>query len=197
VNIHVPLRKSACGLTLLAVLTACQTAPKPSAGKSSPYADLPPAELRDVLAELANAHGQKLQLATFLNLPFMGVDEPFKDFFSKMESQQRELNVQLRAWADARHLDLTFHYGTDSMGQAVKIMESRQGSALQTINRVDRERQALIQMYTDYEYRVSLLQALLPSVRDPALKAYVGKSLKIHEDGSALLVELLRRFKPA
>ena len=32
-------------------------------------------------------------------------------------------------------------------------------------------------------------------VRDPVLKAYIEKSLKIHEDGSAQVLTLLKRYK--
>lgn len=188
--------RAGAGGCLMLLLAACQTAPAPVVVQATPLADMPAAELRDVLSELANAHDQKLQLAGFLNLPLMGVDAPFKDFFSNMNTQQRELKAQLHAWADTHHVDLTYHYGTDTMGRAVKIMEDRQGGTLQTLNTVDRERNALIQMYTDYDFRVSLLQALLPKVRDPALKAYVEKSVKIHEDGSTQLAVLLKRFKP-
>ena len=42
----------------------------------------------------------------------------------------------------------------------------------------------------------SNLSALLPTVRDAQLKGYIEKSLKVHEEGSGQLVELLRRFKP-
>jgi hypothetical protein len=188
--------RSLVGACLMLLLAACQGLPRSAEGPVSPWADLPPTELHDVLAELANAHSQKLQLGLFLSLPFMGVDEPFKDFFSKMNSQQRELQEQLRAWADAHHEDVTYHRGTDTMARAQKIMEDRQGDVIKTLNRTDRERGALIQMYTDYEFRVSMLQALLPKVRDPALKAYVEKSLKMHADGSVQLADLLKRFKP-
>jgi hypothetical protein len=193
-------RRTTCrtfmGACLLLSLTACQGVRRPADSTTSPWANLPAAELRNVLAELANAHAQKRQLVALLSMPFMGVDEPFKDFFSKMSTLQRELQDQLHAWADEHHVDLTYHRGTDTLAHAVKIMEDRQAKVLTVFNQTNRERSALIQMYTDYEYRVSLLQALLPAVRDPALKAYVEKSLKIHENGSAQLTELLKRFKP-
>jgi hypothetical protein len=187
---------TATAMYLLLLLPACHTARPPADGTASPWADLPPAELRDLLAELSNAHAQKQHLVLLLSVPFMGVDEPFKDFFSKMNTQQRELQVQLHAWAQEHHVDLTYHRGTDTLARAEKIMEDRQAKVLTVLNQTNRERSALIQMYTDYEYRISLLQALLPAVRDPALKAYLEKSLKIHEDGSAQLTELLKRFKP-
>jgi hypothetical protein len=52
-----------------------------------------------------------------------------------------------------------------------------------------------MQMYNDYEWQVAELQALLPKVKDPGLKGYVQKSLKVHEDGSAEILALLKRFK--
>lgn len=192
---------AACGACcVLTVLAACQGVRRqPAGGPAAPtptLADIPPAELRDVLAELANAHDQKVQLAFYISLPWKGVDVPFKDFYPKMSAQQGELAKELRAWAQDHHIDLTYHHGTDTMARAEKIMEDRQGRVIQSDNRTDLERDTLIQMYTDYEFRVSVLQALLPLVRDPGLKAYMVKSLKVHEEGSAQITELLKRFKP-
>ena len=151
-----PNLKSALAFACLA-LAACQTTPPPSAALASALATIPQAELRDLLAELNNAHSQKQQLSFLMTLPLVGADAPFKEFFTSMAAQQAALEEQLRTWADQHHIDLTYHRGTDTMARAQKIMEDRQSKLIQSERRADRTRIALIQMYTDFDFCVGML----------------------------------------
>ena len=78
---------------------------------------------------------------------------------------------------------------------AQQILEARQEKLVRGDATPDFVRDTLMQMYDDYEWQISLIQALLPSVKDPQLKAYLQKSLQIHEAGSAQLNGLLKRYK--
>ena len=52
-----------------------------------------------------------------------------------------------------------------------------------------------MQMYMDYQWQISVLQTLMPKVRDPQLRIYLQKSLKVHQDGGAEIRKMLQRFK--
>lgn len=180
---------------LLVFLPACHaTIRQPPAGASA-YADIPSGDLRDNLADMARAHDQKVQLAFYVSLPWVGVDAPFRDFYTHMSEQQRDLGTQLRAWAKKHNIDLAFNFSDDTAGRAQKIMEARQEKVVRGDARPDFERDTLMQMSTDYEWQISLAQALLPKVHDEGLRAYLQKSLKIHEAGSAEITGLLKKFQ--
>ncbi len=176
-----------------AALPACQQIkPLPSGSVDS--------DLRGTLAALARAHEQKIQLAFYESLPWERTDEPFYSFFDSMGKTQAGLLNDLQAWAktgrDGAPVDLKFSFSDDTPGRAQKIIEARQEKLIRGDSKIDFTRDALMQMYEDYEWQISLIQSLLPRVSDPALKAYLQKSLKAHEDGSAQIIGLLRRFKP-
>ena len=185
-----------CGIVcVLAGLTGCHGMYRQPPPETALLAGIPPEELRDVLAGMARSHDQKVELAFYVSLPWQGVDEPFKAFYPQMRSQQADLAKELRAWAAAHDLDMSFHFSDDTDGRAVKIMEARQEKVLRADNRTDFSRDALVQMYADYEFQISLVQALLPRVHDAGLKAYLEKSLQVHTQGSAEITGLLKKFK--
>jgi hypothetical protein len=186
--------------TLIFVLVAvfaggCQELPRQPGPEAAGYADISPAQLREVLAALARSHEQKMQLAFYVSLPWGGVDAPFRDFFSNMSTAQGQLDQEIHAWAKGHTIDLTFRFGPDVPDQAQATMEARQQKVIMGDNRTDLTRDTLVQMSMDYEWQVSLLQTLLPKVRDPGLKAYVEHSLKVHTEGSAELARQLKKFK--
>lgn len=195
------------GCILIAiVLPGCQSAKAPSAppvaastaaSQPAAVAEVPAEELRSVLSDLARAHEQKLQLAAWVAMPFVGppVAVPIKPFYKQMGERQKDLLTQLQAVARSRHIDLTYHPSTDINGRALAIMEKRQEKLVRSDGAPDFDRDMLMQMYSDYEWQICLLQALLPTVKDPALRAYVEASLKVHEDGSAEIVGFLKKFK--
>ncbi|HVT83443.1 MAG TPA: hypothetical protein VHM90_22570 [Phycisphaerae bacterium] len=156
-------------------------------------------DLRDTLAAMARAHDQKTQLAFYEALPWQRTAEPFHDFFVKMGKSQRELHDQLQTWAktadQGKPIVLKYSYGDDTPGRAQKIIEARQEKLIRGDSKPDFTRDALMQMYEDYEWQISLIQALLPRVTDSQLRAYLEKSLKVHQEGSDELIGLLRRFK--
>jgi hypothetical protein len=158
-------------------------------------ADVAPAELRDILAGMSRSHGQKIELAFWVGTPLMPVTAPFKPFFSTMGTTQALLQGMLRAWAREQGVDLTYSFTRDTLGQAQKIMEDRQEKLIRADAQADFQRDILMQMYTDYEWQISQIQALLPKVSDSGLKAYLEKSLQVHEDGSKEIVRLLRDYK--
>src|SRR4051812_34759366 len=90
------------------------------------FADIPTAELRDVLADLARAHEQKTQLAFYVSTPLRTIDPQFKPFYTKMGEQQKALLTSLQSWAKENKIDLTYHHSTNTLGRAQKIMEDRQ-----------------------------------------------------------------------
>ena len=185
--------KSILLLTTL-LLTACQHPIKPAGPISSDQ------DLRDTLAAMARAHDQKTQLAFYESLPWQRTAEPFHTFFVTMGKTQRELYDQLQAWAKtADHgnpMPLTYTRSDDTPGRAQKIVEARQEKLIRGDSKIDFTRDSLMQMYEDYEWQISLIQALQPRVSDPVLKAYLEKSLKVHQEGSDELMSLLKRFKP-
>jgi predicted outer membrane protein len=159
------------------------------------YANMNPEDLRFLLAALARAHQQKLQLVLFTNLPLVGVEAPAKPVFEKMNAAQGELEKELTTWAKKRNVDLTFQFPSDVPSQAQKLMEGRQEKVMLSDGKVDRTRDAVINMYIDYEFQICVVEALLPKVTDPELRRYLEHSLKVHEEGSKELREVLKRYK--
>jgi hypothetical protein len=83
-------------LVLMAMLTGfCGCANTPTA----PVVNIPPgkisvlpaADLRDVLADLANAHNDKIELSFWVSTPLRPVDDPFRPFFQHMGTQNKQL----------------------------------------------------------------------------------------------------------
>jgi len=190
-----PVPRSLLLVVALALLTACQTPPRQPSTTTTGYATIPAPELRDLLAGMARSHDQKMKLVFYISLPWKGVDPPFSSFFNKMGTQQRDLLAELNAWSQAHNTDLTYQSTTDIMGTAQKNMEDRQQAVILGDNRTDLTRDTLLQMYMDYEFQISILQALLPKVLDKDLKTYLEHSLKIHQDGSKELTTFLKRYK--
>jgi hypothetical protein len=186
-------------LSLLLIATlfspACQTAPRPVTTQAAGYADMNPQDLRFILAALGRSHKQKLQLVFYTNLPLMGVETPAKPVFAAMDKAQTGLDKELTAWAKSHDMDLKFTFPDDVQNQAAKKMEGRQEDIMLGDGKVDRTRDALINMYMDYEFQICILQALLPKVLDPDLRKYLEHSLKVHEDGSKEFREMLKRYK--
>jgi len=79
--------------------------------------------------------------------------------------------------------------------KARETMEGRQQKVILGDNRTDLTRDTLVQMYMDFEWQISLLQTLLPKVREPGLKAYLERSLKAHVEGGAEIGRLLKKYK--
>ena len=177
-------------------LACCQQIPKQPATTSIATTTAANAELRDLLAGMARSHDDKTQLAFYEALPWNNTGEPFHAFYTEMGKKHAELLKELQAYAKGAGIDLKFSYSNDTAGRAQKIMEARQEKLVRGDTKADFGRDTLMQMYTDYEWQISLIQALLPTVTDPALKAYLQKSLKVHEDGSNQLNGLLKKFQP-
>lgn len=189
---QVPAVKCLAGLLVSMLLFSCQHGPPPNA---SAFADLSSTELTSALADLARSNDQKTQLAFYASLPWQGVTPPFDAFYKQMGSEQKELYAEITDWAKKNHIDLTYHYSKDIPGEAQKILEARQEKLVRGDSKADFTRDTLMQMYQDYEWQISEVQALLPHVKDPELKAYLEHSLKVHTAGDAQLVSLLQRFK--
>jgi hypothetical protein len=193
-----PLVKSAAILLVLvitALTTACQTVPRVPGPEAAAYADISPMELRDTLAALARAHEQKMQLVFYLTLPWINVETTVRPAFTNMGTAQNDLDQELHQWADEHHIDLFFRFSDSIADQAQKKLEDQQQQLVTSDGSADLTRDSLIQMSMDYQWQVSVLQALMPKVRDPKLLLYLQKSLKVHQDGSAEFRALLRRFK--
>ncbi len=192
-----PLRLSTLlgAYILLFVVGCCPPIPRQPGPGAAAFADINPTELRAVLSGLARSHEQKMQLVFYVSLPWTGVDPPCRAFYSNMGTVQDTLDREIRAWAKAHDIDLTFRFSDDLLGAAQDAMETRQKNVIFSDNRTDLTRDTLVQMYADYEWQISILQTLLPKVREPELRAYVEHSLKAHLEGSAEIVSLLKRFK--
>jgi hypothetical protein len=153
------------------------------------------ADVRDVLSMLARAHSQKTELAFYTSTPLRPVDPPFKAFFSNMGQVQGDLLRQLKKWASERKVDLSFHYSNDIEGRAQKFMEDRQEKAARGDDKEAFERDMLMNMYTDYEWQISLITETLPVVKDAELREYLQNSLRAHEAGSREIRGLLSKYK--
>ncbi len=184
---------------LIGVIGGCQGLEKKPAGGVATQEvtgeGVSATELRDVLADLGRAHGQKVQLAWWVSTPLRPVSPQFVKFYENMGVQQKELQTELKGWAKTHQVDLTFHYTSDVYSEGQRIMEQRQEKMVRDDDQPNFERDNLMQMHQDYEWQVSLIRALLPSVKEAGLKAYLEKSLAVHEAGSKEIVGLLRGFK--
>jgi hypothetical protein len=152
-------------------------------------------DLRDVLADMANSHNDKVKLSWWVSTPLRPVDPPFRPFFENMGKQNKELLQELQDWARQHRVDLTYHLSNDLDGRAQKIMEDRQEKLVRSDDKIKFQHDILMQMYTDYDWKSSQIQALLPSVKDPALRSYLEKSAKMYSDGSAQILSLVHRYK--
>lgn len=191
-----------CGLTLMVggvggCAGTAATRPGVGAATQSAEAAREAAALKEMLPGFAKSHGEKIQLATFAGTFLRPVDPVFKPFYKTMGETQKELLAQLRGWAKQRNFDLRYSYPTDVHGAALQMMEKRQAAAARADDQTDFERDMLMQMYSDYEWQICLIKALQPLVSDAQLKAYLDKSMTVHEAGSREIVELLKRYKLA
>ncbi len=165
----------------------------PAAQKIS---DLSASDLRDVLAELNKGHHDKMQLAWWVNAPLLRSADPvFKKFYKEQGDRQKELATELEAWAKLHHIDLTYRYTDDTFSKAQKIMEQRQEKTVRADNKEDFGRDMLIDEFQDYEFGISLITALLPSIHDPALQTYLQKNLHAQEAGDAQIQTFLKKYK--
>lgn len=195
-------RRSSLLLILSLLLPACATTVEKKIEPATTQREAGGApisrDMRDTLAMLLRAHDQKTQLAFYAgnSLPMLkNVDEPFKDFFYNMGKAQGDLEKELKKWAADRHVDLTFHFTNDIGGHAQKLMEDREGDVAKKDNKVDFERDELINMYMDYEWQIALITTALPqAVHDPVLHTYLEHSLTIHQAGSKEIRSLIQKF---
>ena len=171
---------------------ASETAPT---GGSGAAPGVSASELQKALAELDKGHHDKMKLAWYVTSPFKSVPPAMRPFYKDMGTGQKELATELENWAKAHHVDLTYHYGKDPMGQAQKIMEDESEKEAKSVGQEDFERDMLINMKQDYGWDASLDKSLLKRVTDPALKSYLEKSLKAHEEGLVAIRELLKKYK--
>jgi len=155
----------------------------------------PQTELRTALATLANAHNDKIKLAFWTSTPLRPIDAPFKPFFTNMATQNKQLLTDLQTWAKQNKIDLTYRPPPGIAGDAEKIMNDRQEKLVRSDDKTAFQHHILIQMYIDYESNLSLCQALLPTLTDPALKSYVEQTAHMYSIGSTEILALLARYK--
>ena len=200
-------------VAILAVLGGCQTGGHQQQAMGDEPAGSPPAEetapsggsaaapgvsaadLQTALAELDKGHHDKMKLAWYVSSPFKSVTPAMRPFYKDMGTGQKELATELEDWAKEHHVDLTYHYGKDPMGQAQKIMEDASSKEATSVGQEDFERDMMMNMRQDYLWDASLDKSLLKRVTDPALKSYLEKSLKSHEEGLVAIRELLKKYK--
>jgi hypothetical protein len=166
-----------------------------SSGSHGKISDLSASDLHDVLSELDKNHHDRMKLAFWVSTPLRSADPAFKAFYKERGAAEKELANELEAWAKAHHVDLSYSYGTDTFGKAQKIMEDRQEKVVRADDKNDFGRDMLIDELQDYEFGISLVTALLPSVHDPALQAYLQKSLHSQEAASQQAQVFLKKFK--
>jgi hypothetical protein len=157
--------------------------------------DLSASDLHDVLAELDKNHHDRMKLAFWVKTPFRSADPVFKTFYKERGDAEKALADELESWAKSHHIDLTYHYGTDTFGKAQKIMEDRQEKVVRADGKEDFDRDMLIDELQDYEFGISLVTAFIPSVHDPALQTYLQKSLHSQEAASQQVQAFLKKFK--
>lgn len=152
-------------------------------------------DLQDALAELDKGHHDKMKLAWYVSSPFKSVAPAMRPFYKDMGTRQKELASELEGWAKKHGVDLTYHYGSDPMGQAQKIMEDDSEKEAKSAGKEDFDRDMLINMKQDYGWDASLDKALLQRVTDPALKSYLEKAEHTHEEGLVAINGLLKKYK--
>ncbi|HUO07228.1 MAG TPA: hypothetical protein VM008_02775 [Phycisphaerae bacterium] len=163
--------------------------------QASTAASMSTSDLRDALVELDKGHHDKMKLAFWVSTPFKSVDPAFKPFYQNMAKQQKELAKELEDWAKAHHVNLTHRFSNEPLSQGQKIMEEDSEKRAKSENKEEFQLDMLINMRQDYGWNASLNKALLPRVTDPALKSYLEKSLKAHEDGLVEIRALLKKYK--
>ena len=70
-----------------------------------------------------------------------------------------------------------------------------QGAILQADDSPDFQRHMIVLMYTDFDWQSHLVDALLPHVTDPDLRAYLEDSGRVHQEGLRQLQALLKQYK--
>lgn len=172
------------------LLVTCHSETPPAPAAESPHS---PA-VREALAELAKGHSEKIQLAWYARA-FRRTDPAVAAFLADMGVQQRRLAADLMAWARHTNADIRFAHTTDLSGEARRIMEAAQSRAVRNDSHEEFQRDILMLMWTDYAWQRSLIQATLKRTADPALRAYLTRSLAVHDAGVTRLRALLARYR--
>jgi hypothetical protein len=172
-------------------------APPPSPAPNGRISDLSAHDLQGVLAYLDKNHHDRMKLAFWVSTPLRSVDLAFKTFYKERGAAEKELANELESWAKSHQIDITYHYAPTTFGQAQKIMEDRQEKVVRGDGKDDFNRDMLVDELQDYEFGISLVTAVLPSVHDPALLAYLQKSLHSQEAASQQIKMLFKQFKYA
>ena len=172
-------------------------APIQTPAPSGKISDLSAHDLQGVLAYLDKNHHDRMKLAFWVSTPLRSADPAFKTFYKERGAAEKELANELESWAKSHQIDITYHYAPTTFGQAQKIMEDRQEKVVRADGKDDFNRDMLVDELQDYEFGISLVTAFLPSVHDPALLAYLQKSLHSQEAASQQIKMLFKQFRYA
>src|SRR5206468_6429016 len=115
----------------------------PAQASSPLAAGVTPSDLRDALAELDKGHHDKIKLAWYVSSPFKSVAPAMRPFYKDMGTRQKELANEFEGWAKQHHIDLTYKYGSDPMGQGQKIMEETSEKEARALGQEDFDRTML------------------------------------------------------
>jgi hypothetical protein len=188
-------RRAAAMLAAMALAACASTSKVPQAhpaGAQEPVSQ----EVRDALAILNRGHSQKMQLAFYATSPLLrNISPQAKPFFVRMGEVHEDLQRQLKKWASAHKVHLTFHYSNDLAGRAQKLMEDRQEKVIRSDSNEEFQRDILINMQMDHDWESSLISATLPMVQDRELRGYLENSLRAHESAAKEIRGLLEKYR--
>ena len=192
-----PVRHTTHALMLLAValVGGCNANSTTQPTALTTQASAEAALLKEALPAFAKSHNEKIQLSSYAGSILCPIDPVFKPFYENMAVTQQALSEQLMTWAHEHNVSLRFAYPAGLRGEAQKLQEQRQEAVARGDKQVDFERDMLIDMAQDYEWQVCMIKSLQPKVSDPALKAYLAKSLEVHEAGLKEIAPLLKKYK--
>lgn len=152
-------------------------------------------DTRDMLADLAKGHQDKIQLAWYATSIFRTLQPPVKEFAIHMGKEHKDLYERLKKWADKHAVSIKFSFGDDLYGKARKDMEKKQGDELQATKGGDFQHYFLMLMAVDYLSQEGFIKALLTVSPDPELAGYLQDSLKAHEQDRAQINQFLKQYK--
>ena len=185
------------GLLLgLGALGGCDATPKIEPNTTQPALTGLDARGMFMLTDFAKGHDEKVKLGWLVGSPFKAARGEVKEFARQMQTEQGELLKDLRAWASANGVKLSFRVDqADPVAAARARLETSQGDLLMGRGKVDFQRDMLMLMWLDYHWVWKQAEELRTRVTDPALQAYLDKSIKIHAAGFQQVDELLKKYQ--
>lgn len=154
-----------------------------------------PSALNELLPKLATSYEDRIKLGTFAGTFLRPVDDSLKPYFSSLRERNKALLDELKPLAKKGKIDLDAKPADTLDNRARPIMEKRQEGFARAADQAAFEHDMLMHMYNDHEWMASLIEATLPGVSDPAMKAYLEKAMRLQRAIADDTKKQLRRYK--